>query len=88
MLVQTASIAMLMAVALPAVSAKASPQHGSVQPDFGFCVPTIKFEGGLGGRPKNEFTFLPVDPVVAQDQKEALNPSKHTRSWIYSHTVH
>ncbi|KAK7730136.1 hypothetical protein SLS57_001797 [Botryosphaeria dothidea] len=43
--------------------------------DFGQCVPTIKFEGGLGGRPADEFTFLPIDPLVAQGQQEALNPN-------------
>ena len=35
----------------------------------------MKFEGGLGGRPATEFTFLPIDPLVAQGQQEALNPS-------------
>jgi hypothetical protein len=43
--------------------------------DFGTCVPTMKFEGGLGGRPATEFTFIPTDPVVAQGQQEALNPN-------------
>jgi hypothetical protein len=45
--------------------------------DFGLCVPTMKFEGGLGGRPATEFTFLPIDPLVAQGQQEALNPSTY-----------
>ena len=44
--------------------------------DFGLCVPTMKFEGGLDGRPATEFTFLPIDPLCAQGQQEALNPSK------------
>ncbi|KIW20601.1 hypothetical protein PV08_01176 [Exophiala spinifera] len=43
--------------------------------DFGLCEPTIKFEGGLGGRPATEFTFLPIDPLVAKGQQEALNPN-------------
>ncbi|KAK7894235.1 hypothetical protein LTR67_005993 [Exophiala xenobiotica] len=43
--------------------------------DFGLCVPTMKFEGGLGGRPATEFTFLPIDPLCAQGQQEALNPN-------------
>ncbi|KAL2434964.1 hypothetical protein ABEF95_011659 [Exophiala dermatitidis] len=43
--------------------------------DFGKCVPTMKFEGGLGGRPATEFTFLPIDPLCAQGQQEALNPN-------------
>lgn len=74
MLVKTSTLAMLMAVA--SVSAKAKPQSIKVQPDFGFCVPTMKFEGGLGGRPADEFAFRAVDPVVAQDSKSAMNPSK------------
>lgn len=43
--------------------------------DFGLCVPTIKFEGGLGGRPADEFTFQMIDPLAAQGQQEALNPN-------------
>ncbi|KIX95009.1 uncharacterized protein Z520_09319 [Fonsecaea multimorphosa CBS 102226] len=43
--------------------------------DFGLCVPTMKFEGGLDGRPATEFTFLPIDPLCAQGQQEALNPN-------------
>jgi hypothetical protein len=35
----------------------------------------MKFEGGLDGRPATEFTFLPIDPLVAKGQEEALNPS-------------
>ncbi|KAL1630464.1 hypothetical protein SLS56_004864 [Neofusicoccum ribis] len=43
--------------------------------DFGLCVPTIKFEGGLGGRPATEFTFQAIDALVAKGQQEALNPN-------------
>lgn len=43
--------------------------------DFGTCTPTIKFEGGLGGRPATEFTFQATDAVVAKGQQEALNPN-------------
>lgn len=43
--------------------------------DFGLCVPTIKFQGGLGGRPATEFTFQAIDPLVALGQQEALNPN-------------
>ena len=43
--------------------------------DFGLCVPTIKFEGGLGGRPATEFTFQAIDELVATGQQEALNPN-------------
>ncbi|KIW38314.1 uncharacterized protein PV06_09289 [Exophiala oligosperma] len=48
---------------------------GTAGADFGLCKPTMKFEGGLGGRPATEFTFLPIDPLVAQGQQEALNPN-------------
>lgn len=75
MLVKTSTLAMLMAVA--SVSATKTKAHAmNVRPDFGFCVPTMKFEGGLGGRPADEFAFRPIDPVVAQDQKAAMNPSE------------
>ncbi|KIX09518.1 uncharacterized protein Z518_00598 [Rhinocladiella mackenziei CBS 650.93] len=53
-------------------TAEASTVAGA---DFGLCVPTMKFEGGLGGRPATEFTFLPIDPLCAQGQQEALNPN-------------
>ena len=43
--------------------------------DFGTCDPTIKFEGGLGGRPATEFTFQSQDPAIIAVQEEALNPS-------------
>ena len=43
--------------------------------DFGTCVPTIKFVGGLGNRPATEFTFQSLDPVIAANQQEALNPN-------------
>ncbi|KFH44833.1 hypothetical protein ACRE_043060 [Hapsidospora chrysogenum ATCC 11550] len=43
--------------------------------DFGVCQPTIARVGGLAGRPANEFTFIPQDPLVAEGQQEALNPN-------------
>ncbi|SPQ24610.1 ec7a55ff-1e57-41a1-aca4-24cb751216f4 [Thermothielavioides terrestris] len=43
--------------------------------DFGLCVPTMKFVGGLGGRPATEFTFQAIDPKIAAIQQEALNPN-------------
>ena len=43
--------------------------------DFGTCNPTIKFEGGLGGRPATEFTFQSQDPAIIAVQEEALNPN-------------
>ncbi|RVX73969.1 hypothetical protein B0A52_02859 [Exophiala mesophila] len=75
MLAQTASIAVILAAALPAVSAKASPDSFDLQPDFGFCVPTLKYEGGLGGRADDDFAYLAVDPVITQGGKESTNPS-------------
>lgn len=44
--------------------------------DFGDCDPTIVFEGGLGGRPADEFTFQSADATIAADQQEALNPGE------------
>lgn len=43
--------------------------------DFGICQPTIARVGGLNGRPADEFTFIPQDPLVAEGQQEALNPN-------------
>ncbi|KAK4204571.1 hypothetical protein QBC40DRAFT_249970 [Triangularia verruculosa] len=44
-------------------------------PDFGLCNPSIDFVLGRPGRDADEGTFLPVDPLVAQGQQEALNPN-------------
>ncbi len=76
------------AAASTAAATTAAAGNGTVQPstvagaDFGLCVPTMKFEGGLGGRPATEFTFLPIDPLCAQGQQEALNPSKLSSSFF------
>ena len=43
--------------------------------DFGLCQPTMARVGGLNGRPADEFTFIPQDPLVAKGQQEALNPN-------------
>ena len=43
--------------------------------DFGSCVPTMKFVGGLNGRPADEFTFQAIDEQIAANQQEALNPN-------------
>ncbi|CAI6332406.1 unnamed protein product [Periconia digitata] len=43
--------------------------------DFGDCTPTIFFEGGLNGRPADEFTFQIEDPLARGGQGEALNPN-------------
>ena len=60
----------------PAVDANPNVEKSSIAGlDFGKCVPTIKFVGGLGGRPATEFTFQAIDPIVALGQQEALNPA-------------
>src|SRR5262245_23647901 len=43
--------------------------------DFGQCTPTMDFQLGRPGRKADEGTFLPTDPLVAQGQQDALNPS-------------
>ncbi|KAI1134995.1 hypothetical protein F5Y05DRAFT_421755 [Hypoxylon sp. FL0543] len=43
--------------------------------DFGLCTPTMSFELGRQGRKPDEGTFLPTDPLVAEGQQDALNPS-------------
>ena len=35
----------------------------------------MAFIGGLNGRPADEFTFIPQDPLIADGQQEALNPN-------------
>lgn len=62
-------------VAPPAAGAGGVQQSTIAGLDFGLCVPTMKFEGGVNNRPATEFTFLPIDPLVAQGQQEALNPN-------------
>ncbi|KAI1761880.1 hypothetical protein GGR53DRAFT_453614 [Hypoxylon sp. FL1150] len=43
--------------------------------DFGNCTPTMSFELGREGWKPDEGTFLPEDPLVAEGQQDALNPS-------------
>lgn len=43
--------------------------------DFGQCDPSIDFQLGRASRKADEGTFLPVDPLVAQGQQDALNPN-------------
>ncbi|KIW76304.1 hypothetical protein Z517_11050 [Fonsecaea pedrosoi CBS 271.37] len=69
----TAAVAIM--TAAPATTDNATDTSTVSGADFGLCVPTMKFEGGLGGRPATEFTFLPIDPLCAQGQQEALNPN-------------
>lgn len=42
---------------------------------FGKCKPNLIFEGGLGNRKADEFTFQSGDPICSEDQGEALNPN-------------
>ena len=48
---------------------------GNQAADFGLCNPSISFEFGRGNRDADEGTFLPIDPLVAQGQQDALNPN-------------
>ncbi|KAI0114075.1 hypothetical protein GGR51DRAFT_505436 [Nemania sp. FL0031] len=43
--------------------------------NFGQCTPTMDFQLGRAGRKADEGTFLPTDPLVAEGQQDALNPS-------------
>ncbi|KAK1752946.1 hypothetical protein QBC47DRAFT_49969 [Echria macrotheca] len=43
--------------------------------NFGLCNPSISFELGRPGRKATEGTFLPIDPLVAKGQQDALNPN-------------
>ncbi|EXJ91042.1 hypothetical protein A1O1_04149 [Capronia coronata CBS 617.96] len=73
--ISTAAATATAAVTSAAASGGAVQASTVAGADFGLCVPTMKFEGGLGGRPATEFTFLPIDPLCAQGQQEALNPN-------------
>jgi len=58
---------------LAAASASAAVMPRAAQ--FGTCNPAISFALGRPGRKATEGTFLPVDPVVAKGQQDALNPN-------------
>ncbi|KAK3346577.1 hypothetical protein B0T25DRAFT_281051 [Lasiosphaeria hispida] len=85
--VDCATVATLTTVVTPAATATAAADNvvigviNGVQASsiaglsFGLCVPTIKFVGGLGGRPATEFTFQAIDALVSKGQQEALNPN-------------
>lgn len=61
-------------------STSALPNGSSVAGvDFGLCRPTMDFELGRPGRKATEGTFLPVDPLVAKGQEDALNPNIITK---------
>ena len=79
MLVTSSVVALLLAAGSASAAAIEKGRYETVvkeDPDFGLCVPTMKYEGGLGGRPAAEFTFQPIDPLCTRGQPEALNPSK------------
>ncbi|KAI1451710.1 hypothetical protein F4805DRAFT_450476 [Annulohypoxylon moriforme] len=53
----------------------AAADDANAAADFGQCTPTMSFELGREGRKADEGTFLPEDPLVAEGQQDALNPS-------------
>jgi hypothetical protein len=77
MLVKTSALALMVAVSSTQAAVMYTKERViKADPDFGLCIPTMKFEGGLGGRPSLDFTFLPADPLCARGQPEASNPSE------------
>jgi hypothetical protein len=68
----TASTALAAAVDL-------SARQNAGAADFGLCNPTMDFQLGRAGRRADQGTFLPVDPLVAEGQQDALNPDIITR---------
>jgi len=70
--ISTLIVAVFAAAASARISAR---QNNAAAADFGQCDPSISFELGREGRKANEGTFLPIDPLVAQGQQDALNPN-------------
>lgn len=77
MLVKSTAVALMVAVSSTSASVMSYGKESVIkaEPDFGLCIPTMKFEGSLGGRSAADFTFLPTDPLCARGQQEASNPS-------------
>lgn len=76
MLVKSTAVALLaVGSASAAVMSYGSEAVVEEDPDFGLCIPTMKYEGGLGGRSALEFAFVPADPLCARGQQDTLNPS-------------
>jgi len=76
MFVKSTAVALLVAVGSTQAAVLYNKESVMKQdPDFGLCLPTMKFEGSLGGRPALDFTFLPSDPLCARGQQEASNPN-------------
>ncbi|KAK8209623.1 hypothetical protein IWZ01DRAFT_325050 [Phyllosticta capitalensis] len=46
--------------------------------DFGKCMPTMKFEGGLDGRSDNQGAFQAIDPQIAAGQQSSRDPKTIT----------
>ncbi|RYP75824.1 hypothetical protein DL770_007341 [Monosporascus sp. CRB-9-2] len=76
------AVAAAAAAATPKLNARQCAEAGaeagaeaSGAADFGACDPTIDFQFGRAGRGEDEGTFLPVDPLVAEGQQDALNPN-------------
>jgi len=75
MYVKSTAVALMVAVNSASAGVMYKESVMKQDPDFGLCLPTMKFEGGLGGRPAMDFTFLPTDPLCARGQQEASNPN-------------
>ncbi|KAI1125924.1 hypothetical protein F5Y10DRAFT_245925 [Nemania abortiva] len=56
-------------------NADAAGADANAAANFGQCTPTMDFQLGREGRKPDEGTFLPTDPLVAEGQQDALNPS-------------
>ncbi|RYP46272.1 hypothetical protein DL768_007491 [Monosporascus sp. mg162] len=72
------AVATATAAATPKLNARQCAEAGAEAggaADFGACDPTIDFQFGRAGRGEDEGTFLPVDPLVAEGQQDALNPN-------------
>ncbi|CAD6504207.1 BgTH12-05941 [Blumeria graminis f. sp. triticale] len=63
------------ALASAPASVPASAPAAEVESVFGKCVPKMIFQGGLGTRPKTEFTFQSSDPTCSEGQSENSNPN-------------
>ncbi|TGJ78703.1 hypothetical protein E0Z10_g10061 [Xylaria hypoxylon] len=70
-------LALFTATAVSAASIHKPRQNNNdlAAADFGQCSPAMDFQLGRPGRKADEGTFLPTDPVVAEGQQDALNPS-------------
>ena len=85
MYVKSTAVALMVAVNSASAGVMYKESVMKQDPDFGLCLPTMKFEGGLGGRTAMDFTFLPTDPLCARGQQEASNPSTSTLAMAPHH---